>query len=204
MGNIVIRLIFIVSLGFILCSCGGGGSGPGTPGSDNTGEIGASLSVTAITHSSPAGDQGDQWQLDTEQGTCDAEPESWGDDFASVTISATSLDTALPSGELYIYRYTVEYTSQPAELNLPPIPNLDLTTLITIPADGSVTGNFLVLEWGTKTEFVEGIDSGLYNPSDSEPYLYDMKMTFYGQDAYGQEFSFTYHRTVMVGNYNNC
>lgn len=205
MNTSFMRLILIIFFAFMLCGCGGGGSGPGAPGSDNTGEVGAIVSVFDIAHSSPAGDFGDQWQMDLQQSLCtESTFEAWGDDFAGVTFVAESINLLKPMGDLYLYRYTVEYTAQPSELNLPPIPKLDLTTSTLITEDVGGIGNFLVLDWGTKVDFVESITDGTYNPSGNEPYLYDMKITFYGQDAYGEDFSIIVHRTVMLGNYIFC
>ncbi|KJR43300.1 hypothetical protein MCHI_000802 [Candidatus Magnetoovum chiemensis] len=140
---------------------------------------------------------------------CDPGPpptyEEWGDDFANLNIDTVSINALFPSSDLFLQRYVVEYTPQVFDLNLPPITKYDLTSLYVLPADGTASGlPFIIFDSGDKYSYAEDLANGLYVPTVNSPYLYDMKITFYGKDLYGTEFSFVFHRTVMVGYYYNC
>ncbi|MBF0537829.1 MAG: hypothetical protein HQL03_06195 [Nitrospirae bacterium] len=199
-------LVLVVA---VVYSCGGG-SGPGSPGSTNPDKIGGYITITAMGHSSPKGDQGDQWQMDMVRDMCGATggstgtPEQWGDDTAVATVALTSYNTTIPANTIFIQRYTVEFTQQVYELNLPPITMLDLTTSVTIKPDSSGTVLLVIMPSGAKITYWKGITSGLYNPVNLPPYLYDMKITLYGVDTLGNSFSVPVHRTISVADYNNC
>ncbi|MBF0539545.1 MAG: hypothetical protein HQL03_14965 [Nitrospirae bacterium] len=206
------RRILTLFLAFVMTvaySCGGG-SGPGSPGSSNPNSIGGYITITAMDHSSPKGTQGEQWQMDMVQDMCGATggstgtPEQWGDDTANATVALTSYDATIPANAIFIQRYTVEFTQQIYELNLPPITMLDLTTSIMIKPDSSGSVLMVVMPSGAKVTYWKGITSGLYNPVNLPPYLYDMKITLYGVDTLGHSFSVIVHRTISVADYNNC
>ncbi|KJU86308.1 hypothetical protein MBAV_001497 [Candidatus Magnetobacterium bavaricum] len=185
-------------------SCGGG-SGPGSPGSSNTGNIGGYVSITGISHSTPKGDKGDAWQIDMVQDICSGgSAEVWGDDIGNLTIALTSYDTKVPANTIFIQRYTVEYTQQIYELDLPPVKMFDLTTTAIVKPESTSTVNIVVMDAGTKQEYMKELNSGKYNPARLAPYLYDMKITIYGVDSLGNTFNVPVHRTVLLDDYNNC
>ncbi|MBF0337124.1 MAG: hypothetical protein HQL05_04760 [Nitrospirae bacterium] len=199
----ILTLFLVLGLVFVY-SCGGG-SGPASPGSSEPGKIGGYLTVSTMVHSSPAGDQGDGWSIDLVQGICEGgKPEKWGDDTSVMTVNLASYDKLTPANPVFIQRYTIEYTQQIYELDLPPIKMFDLTTTVTVQPDTSATVNLVILDAGTKTEYMKEINSGKYNPNKLEPYLYDMKITLYGVDSLGHEFNVPIHRTVSLANYDNC
>ncbi len=180
-----------------------------TPVTGDYQDFGATISVIDSVHEDPAGED-DGWLIDLEQNDCTPEDhtdsyfEAWGDDYAILTIQVTPFDPEAPPGALYIQRYVVEYTPQRFESDLPPIPILDLTAGTTIgKVETTIEESFFILGHGTKTEFVEMVESGLYHP-DSTPYLYDLKITFFGQDEFGTDFSFIFHTTVQLDNHDKC
>ncbi len=186
----------------ILPGCGGGGGGSGSPGSSGFEDVGASITITSSSHSDPAGS--DSWQIDLTQNNCDGEPEDWGDDFAVLGFAAESYDENFPSGTLFITSYTVEYTPQLFELSLPPVNKYDLTTSVAISPDGSAEATFLILDAGAKIEYMEDLNSGLYDSLGEDPYLYDLKITFFGDDEFGEDFDFSFNTTIEFGHYNKC
>ncbi len=201
----ILKISLILLVGFLLFSCG---TGPGSPGSSGFENVGAWIDVTEAIHSDPVGEHGDVWQMDLSVTVCDPGPppeyEKWGDDLAVLKFKAYNYDPNYPAGTLYIQRYKVEFTPQNFNFGLPPVVEYDLTYYIAIQPDGDeVTGTFVVLRNGDKTDIVNAINSGLFSPSQY-PLTYDMKITFYGQDLYGNNFSFTWHRTVLLDEYNNC
>lgn len=192
----------------IIWSCGGGGGGSGTPGASGTKKVGASISVTGATHSDPAGETGTSFYFDLSVTVCDPGPppqyEDWGDDYAEIEFTAQSYDPNAPSGTLFIQRYVVEYIPPPFELDLPPITKQDLTITVTIPPDSSAKWSFIILDAGAKFKYDSDLINGLYNPVSSHPWQYDMKITFFGQDEFGNNFSFPWHQTVSIGYYDQC
>ncbi|MBF0343970.1 MAG: hypothetical protein HQL06_07045 [Nitrospirae bacterium] len=201
--RMVLTLMLVLSVA-VFYSCGGG-SGPGSPGSSDSSKIGGYITIPAMTHTSPAGSQGDGWQIDLVQDICEGgKAESWGDDTGSLTVMLTSYDTKNPANTIFIQRYTIEYTQQIYELDLPPIKMFDLTTSATVQPETSVSLNIFVMDAGTKSEYVKELNSGKYNPVRMSPYLYDMKITLYGVDKLGNSFSIPIHRTVSLADYNNC
>lgn len=202
----LLLIIPVISILFILNGCGG--SGPGSPGSEGFENIGAKIDITNASHTDPAGDQGDMWQIDLTADICDPGPppeyELWGDDYAVLDFEATSYNLSYPAGMLYIQRYKVEYTPQYFEFGLPAARQYDLTSSLAIKPDTRVvTGTLLVLKAGDKTEIADLLYQGIFIPP-TFPMLYDMKITFYGQDEFGNNFSFTWHRTVSIGYYYKC
>ncbi len=202
----IYRYLLLLSIVVLLFGCGG--AGPGSPGSGGFEEVGAYIDVVGASHTDPAGDHGDVWQMDLTQTVCDPGPpavlEAWGDDLAVLTFRATSYDPNNPGGTMYITRYRVEFIPQNFNFGLPPVVEYDLTTSLAIEPDGDdVQGTFMVLRNGDKTEIAEAIENGIFTPSDW-PLTYDMKLTFYGVDMYGNDFHFTWHRTIFMDHYNNC
>ncbi|MBF0316781.1 MAG: hypothetical protein HQL04_01280 [Nitrospirae bacterium] len=199
----ILTLFLVLGMVFVY-SCGGG-SGSGSPGSSNPGGIGGYLTITTITHSSPAKTQGDMWQIDLVQGMCEGgKAEKWGDDTSDVTIALNSYDKKVPANTVFIQRYTIEYTQQVYELDLPPIKMFDLTTTVTVQPETTSVVSLVVMDAGTKQEYMKELNSGKYNPSRLAPYLYDMKITLYGVDTLGNTFNVPIHRTVLLDNYDNC
>ncbi|KJU87016.1 secreted protein [Candidatus Magnetobacterium bavaricum] len=199
-----ILTLFLV-LGMVVVYSCGGGSGPGSPGSSNTGNIGGYVTITDISHSSPKGDQGDGWQIDMVQDMCSGgTAEVWGDDTANLTVSLNSYDKKIPANTIFIQRYTVEYTQQIYELDLPPVKMFDLTTTVMVQPDKSSPVNIVVMDAGTKQEYMKELNSEKYNPTRLAPYLYDMKITLYGVDSLGNTFNVPVHRTVSLADYNYC
>jgi|Deesub1362B_J571_1020462.scaffolds.fasta_scaffold00273_20 hypothetical protein len=201
----ILKISLILLVGFLLFSCG---AGPGSPGSSGFENVGAYIDVVEAVHMDPSGEYGDVWQFDLIQDICDAGPppeyEKWGDDFAILKFKASSYDPNFPGGTMYIKRYKVEFTPQNFNFGLPPVVEYDLTYSLAIEPDGDeVTGVFLVLRFGDKTEIVDAIDRGIFSPSEY-PLTYDMKITFYGEDMYGNNFSFIWHRTIDLFNVYRC
>ncbi|MBF0564634.1 MAG: hypothetical protein HQK89_05270 [Nitrospirae bacterium] len=204
MSKRVFTFVIILTGLLFLDNCGNGG-GPGAPGS-STGLIGASVDVTAIIHSTVNKTAGDVWEIDVQNGFCadGKTAESFGDEYAVMTVAATSYDATNPSGTLYITRYTVEYHAQNLELNLPPIATYDNTTQVAILHDSSSPVTALIFKGGDKVAYWNALLNGKYNPAVNMPYLYDMKITLYGVDAYGTTFSVVVHRTVQLADYATC
>jgi hypothetical protein len=202
----VLMIGFIAVLASLLIyGCSGG---PGSPGSWGFENVGAWIDVVDAVHMDPSGEYGDVWQFDLVQNICDEGPpvkyEKWGDDFAILTFKAYNYDSNYPAGTMYIKRYRVEFTPQNFNFGLPPIVEADLTYTLAIEPDGDeVTGSFLVLSFGNKSEIVDAMNRGIFSPSDY-PLVYDMKITFYGEDRYGNNFGFVFHRTVDLFDVQRC
>lgn len=205
MSKRVFMFVIILTGLLFLDNCGSGG-GPGSPGSTNLGNIGANVDVTAITHSTVTKAAGDVWEIDVADNFCadGKTTESFGDEYALMTVTATSYDAKNPSGTLYITHYTVEYHAQSLELNLPPIATYDNTTQVSISHDSSGSVSALIFKAGDKITYWNALINGKFNPAVNQPYLYDMKITLYGVDSYGTTFSVVVHRTVQLADYVTC
>ena len=200
-------LIFIISgiMGLLISGCGG--TGPGSPGSKGTGNTGAKIEITGVNHHDAGfGDQGDNWDIDFYQDVCDpgppAEYEPFGNDYVTVTFIATPISENYTPGSLHLETYDVEFF--PQDPGAPPIERIDGFYTLTIPPTGDeVDGNFLVVDVDRKVKVYNDIASGLYSP-ERRPVIYDMRITFYGQDDYGNDFEIQMLRTINFANYWNC
>jgi len=197
-------LIGIISgLVFILSACGG--SGPGSPGSQGSENTGAKIEISGVNHNDAGfGDQGDNWDIDYIQDICeDGSGEPFGNDFGSFTFKATPLDSSFTPGNLHIETYTVEFF--PQDPGAPPIERLNGFNSFTIEPTGDEfqSGNFMLIDVARKVKVAQDVTSGLYSPQRI-PILYDMRVTFYGQDDFGNDFSIEFTRTIDLEDFNNC
>ena len=200
----VLAIIGVFSvLAFILAGCGG--SGPGSPGSQGSEATGANIVIKAVNHNDAGfGAQGDNWDIDYIQDICDdGKPEPFGNDFASFTFVANPIDSSFTPGNLHLETYTVEFF--PQDPGAPPIEKLDGFNTFTIEPTGAdfESGNFMIIDVSRKVKVAGDISSGLYSPQRI-PVLYDMRVTFHGQDDFGNDFSIEFTRTVDLADFNNC
>ena len=196
---VFITACFISS--FLLFGCGG--NGPGAPGSCGSEDTGVIIQLESASHSDPAGDQGDMWQIDLYMDLCDAEYEEWGDDHLHISFSSTPIYTTELDNTLYLTNYRVTYT--PLSPDNPPIDEISGGAQGAISVDPLfIAGpfNFLILDANRKIEIQDLLARGVYQVGD--PMLYNMTVEFYGQDKYGNDFCVPYIRTVEIGPYDKC
>ena len=198
------RLLLIgIILGGMSLLFTGCGTGPGSPGSKGSENTGAKIEITAVNHHDAGfGDQGDNWDIDAIQDMCDTDPEPFGNDYVTVTFKATPLGTTVTPGNLHLETYSVEFF--PQDPGSPPVERLDGFNSLTIePTGEEFDGNFLVVDVDRKTQLANDIQSGLYSPQ-RWPVIYDMRMTFKGQDDFGNDFEVIMQKTINFADYDNC
>lgn len=186
---------------FLLVGCGG--SGPGAPGSCGSEDTGVILQFNTSTHSDPAGDQGDMWQIDLYMTDCDGEDEPWGDDHLNFTISSTPIYDTTVGNFLYFESYRVTFNRLSPDY--PPIDEIRGTIQGAISVQPfQVSGPYavLILDFGRKLEIQDVLARGVY-PANF-PLLYNMEVEFFGEDQYGNDFCLPYFRTVEIAPYNKC
>jgi hypothetical protein len=199
---IVVSIATCLIFSFFLLGCGG--SGPGSPGSCGTEDTGVDARVAGVVHSDPAGEYGDQWQIDLYQSDCDGEPEAWGDDYANFIFVGVPLYSDFSENTLFITNYRV--TFDPLSPEYPPIDEIRGGTqgaFRIIPGAESNAYPFLILDFGRKFDLQDVIARGVYPPNF--PLLYNMTIEMWGQDLQGQDFCVgPTIRLVEIGPYDNC
>ena len=198
---------------FVLCSLlftflyGCGGGGPGAPGSSGSEDTGISVRVMNVTHSDPAGDQGDLWEVDFVQDTCDdGTAEAFGNDVANITFHGDRLNPNITSDNiLYITNYKVTFKRE--NPSSPPINQVELGNMggmFILPDEDTGPYTFIVLDSGMKRKIASDILSGQYAPL-SYPLIYDMVIEIWGVDRLGKDFKVgPIIRPVSITNYNKC
>jgi len=207
-----IKKNFIAILVFVLAACGGGGGNdPGTPGSSGSDKTFGKIVISQARHLGAVDrDYGDVWSVDAWQGICkydeqsgQADYEPFSSDHLILTLFVEALYEDLPPANMTITDYEVEFFPHD-EYSSPPLQSFVSASTLVIPADGSeVEGSFLVIPIDWKTKFAQLIDSDQIIPA-SFPVLYDMRVTFHGQDDYGNDFQFVYQTVIEMANYDNC
>ncbi|OHE57246.1 MAG: hypothetical protein A2Z47_09110 [Thermodesulfovibrio sp. RBG_19FT_COMBO_42_12] len=186
----------------------GCGEGPGSPGSEGSEDTGVEVTITNVTHQYL--DQDIAWQIDIYPiADCDGKPETvdpelFSDDFAIFDFEGTPLNpnATITPGDLHVETYSVEFFAK--DPGSPPIERYDGFQRFTIPADGSITGvQIFIIDADRKIETSNLITAGIYIPQRM-PMQYDMKITFNGQNDYGEDFKEEYLTTVEMADYDHC
>jgi hypothetical protein len=190
----------------------GCGSGPGSPGSQGTGDTGVMLDATII----PTYKGANTSSVDAFQDICSAGPppvyEVFTDHSATVTINARLLNpnTTFQPGTLYIEKYTVEFRRSADSIGAPPIQSdTRYNSIIITPPTGTgvttVTDTIILVDLIRKDKYATDMLSGMYTSAGSA-YLnnYTATYTFYGKNQFGDSFSFTAQVDFQIGDFDNC
>ena len=204
-GNVIVLLaLFSVLSAVFFWGCGG--NDPGSPGSSGSSDTGIAVSVLLVTHSDPARDQGQNWQVDLAADQCTATTvEKWGDDIAHVTFHAEALNPNVTStNELFVTNYTVTFLkTDPSLPTIEQISGSSQAGITVLPGQDSGPFDFLVVDFGRKLKIQSDLSSGVYNVST--PLLYNMIINIYGQDKFGNNVTFPpIERLIEIADYNNC
>jgi hypothetical protein len=192
-------------LSVTLC-LGGCGGGPGSPGSSGSQDTGINPEITTITHSDPPGNQGDEWEIDLIQDVCPGgTPEKWGNDYANITFEGIQLNPNVKSTNvLNVTNYTVTFFK--IDPTLPTIPSMSAGSqagIEILPATTSGPFTFLIFTPEMKDQLVTNLNT--INYSLGFPLLYNMEITIYGQDLYGNNFIVgPIIRQIAIADYDNC
>jgi hypothetical protein len=184
----------------------GCGDGPGSPGSEGSEDTGIEPRVVSITHSDPAGDQGDLWNIDFIQDLCpDGKPEVYGNDYANIAFHGDQLNPNVISDNiLYITNYKVTFLKEdPSSPTIEQDEYGNQAGITILPGADTGPFSFLILDIGKKNAIVNDINSGINIPKN--PLVYNMKIEIWGQDRYGKDFKVgPIIRMIDITNYDKC
>ncbi len=197
----------ILLLAAFMASCGGG-SQPGSPGSE--GDTGVSLTAVIVG----LNDQDETNMVDAFPDVCDdGKAEPFFDHTAKITVFATltSPDIKVQPGTIHITDYTIDFVRSDDSVGAPPIEQFhDFATVsLTPPSIGLTGGSTSVLFTGMlvdiqkKLQYVSDLQSGQFT-SIGTLNRYTAVYTFHGQNDYGANFSFKVNVPFQIGNYDNC
>ena len=212
-------LLFTVcclSLTVFLWSCGNGPGSPGSTGSENTGVV-VDATITPVPSYSVDAFQG--YCCGTEEiasgaacSTGTPTLERFTDQDATVTINASLLNpnTKFQVGTLYVEKYTVEFRRSTDSIGAPPIEEIidgtvGMPVVITPPTGTSIspfTTTVVLVDLTRKIQYASDIASGNYTPNNLNNYT--AIYTFYGENEFGQKFSFQAQTGFQIGDFNNC
>lgn len=205
-------LLFVIyHLSFIVLFLWGCGAGPGSPGSQGTEDTGVILEATII----PTYNGTDTYSVDAFQQICSAGPpavyEDIADHSARVTISSRLLNptSTFQAGTLYIKKYTVEFRCSTDSIGTPPIESdTRYKTIIITPPSGAGTNTLedtlILVDLIRKDKYATDMLSGMYTSGSAYLNNYTATFTFYGQNQFGDSFSFTVQTDFQIGNFDNC
>jgi len=190
----------------------GCGAGPGSPGGQGTEDTGVILEAAII----PTYNGADTYSVDAFQQVCTVGPpptyEVFTDHAAKVTISSRLLNpnSKFQPGTLYIEKYTVEFRRSTDSIGAPPIESdTRYKSIVITPPSGAITNTLddtlILVDLIRKDKYATDMLSGMYT-SAGFAYLnnYTATFTFYGQNQFGDSFSFTTQLDFQIGNFDNC
>jgi hypothetical protein len=204
-------LLFTVCLLFFTVFLWGCGDGPGSPGTQGTEDTGVILEATVV----PTYNGTDTYSVDAFQQICSAGPpavyEDIADHSARVTISSRLLNptSTFQAGTLYIDKYTVEFRRSTDSIGAPPIESdTRYKSIIITPPSGSGTNTLedtlIFVDLKRKEQYSTDMLSGMYTSGSGYLNNYTATFTFYGQNQFGDSFSFTTQTDFQIGNFDNC
>jgi hypothetical protein len=188
-----------LSLPFLLLACGGGLGSPGSTGSEDTNvlweaqiepELDGQVNVNTI--SAP-----DTQIANCPGGNIDA---LLHDHMAEVSLTARKIHPELPAGTQHIEGYRIQYSS--SDPNAPPLSefstqhSVDVALTNSDSAQATFTAYLVPIE--QKQEFYWASTDYSYFP------VYTATYTFYGQDSYGNDFSFKASTSFTIGYFEEC
>ncbi len=202
---------------FTLCSLlfsvflWGCGAGPGAPGSQGTEDTGVMLEATII----PTYNGIDTYSVDAFQQICSAGPpavyEDIADHSARVTISSRLLNptSTFQAGTLYIEKYTVEFRRSTDSIGAPPIESdTRYKSIVITPPSGAGTNTLedtlILVDLKRKEQYSTDMLSGMYTSGSAYLNNYTATYTFYGQNQFGDSFSFTVQTDFQIGSFDYC
>lgn len=201
--------VYCLLFSVLLWGCG---AGPGAPGGQGTEDTGVILEATII----PTYNGTDTYSVDVIQDVCDVGPppvyEVFTDHSARVTISSRRLNptSTFQPGTLYIEKYTVEFRRSTDSIGAPPIESdTRYKSIIITPPSGAgtntVTDTVILVDLIRKDKYATDMLSGMYTSAGSA-YLnnYTATFTFYGQNQFGDSFSFKAQTDFQIGSFYNC
>ena len=205
---VLLTLCYFLVAG-ILAGCGGGG--PGSPGSQGTEDTGVMLEATII----PTYNGADTYSVDVFQQVCDEGPppefEVFTDHSATVIIRSRLLNptSTFQAGTLYIEKYTVEFRRSTDSIGAPPIESdTRYKSIVITPPSGAGTNTLedtlILVDLIRKDKYATDMLSGMYTSGSAYLNNYTATFTFYGQNQFGDSFSFTTQVDFQIGSFDNC
>ncbi len=204
-------LFTVCSLLFSVLLWGCGGAGPGSPGTSGSEDTGVILEATVV----PTYKGTDTYSVDAFQQICSEGPpavyEGIADHSARVTISSRLLNptSTFQPGTLYIEKYTVEFRRSTDSIGAPPIESdTRYKSIIITPPTGTgtntVTDTVILVDLIRKDKYATDMLSGMYTSGSGYLNNYTAIFTFYGQNQFGDSFSFKAQTDFQIGNFDNC
>lgn len=210
-GYFLLFSAYFLLLTVFLWGCG---SGPGSPGSQDTEDTGVKVD-TSISFSGNASDDIKSPNVDAFQEICpDGKAEPFRDHPAQITFDARLLNpnTTFQPGTLYIEKYTVEFRRKSDSIGAPPIESFTGNERVTIvPPTGSgvssVTTTLMLVDLKRKFKYANDmfyVTPGAYTSTYSFINNYTATYTFEGQNEFGKSFSLTAQTDFSIGDFANC
>ncbi len=189
----------------------GCGSGPGSPGGQGTEDTGVILEATII----PTYNATDTYSVDVFQQVCTVGPppefEVFTDHSAKVTISSRLLNptSTFQPGTLYIDKYTVEFRRSTDSIGAPPIESdTRYKSIIITPPSGAGTNTLedtlILVDLIRKDKYATDMLSGQFTSGLAYINNYTATYTFYGQNQFGDSFSFKAQIDFQIGSFDYC
>ncbi|MEW6068216.1 MAG: hypothetical protein AB1610_08000 [Nitrospirota bacterium] len=210
------KLLLFALLGALvvfIVSCGS----EGQPESEGTEWLGVRVDASMVVNDTGGPTAGTvdvaislcDWDYGTDgiPGTADDEYtyEDFYDAFGDVTFTMTSVTTSQEAPTLYITDYIVEYIPQPTSDTLgntvypPSLTSLSFEKSIVLPPDSTVEDSVVLIPANTKTEYSNSTYFSTYGQGN-----YSIKVTFYGESEFGDDFSIVVYIDALFANYDNC
>ena len=202
--------VFLLSI-CIVASWGCGG-GPGTPGSQNTDDLGVIISASLV----PTYFSVDTYSVDVVQQICQPGPpptiEKFADHGANLTVLTRLMNPnpPVPPGNLYIEKYTIEYFRDSDSIGAPPIESDTRfeTLIVPVPLSGtdtaSLTATVVLVDLKRKIRYLTDMSSGQFTSGPALINNYTAVYTFEGKSQYGKSFSFKVQTKFQIGSFNYC
>lgn len=200
--KVVLLTLFCVMSAVFFWGCGG--TSPGAPGTSGSSDTGIAITVVSVTHSDPARDQGQNWQVDLAADLCpDGTVEPWGDDIMHVVFHGESLNPNVSStNEIFVKDYTVTFLkTNPSFPTIAQISGSSQAGMSILAEQDTGPFDFLVIDFGKKLKIQDDLSS-INNVST--PLLYNMVIRINVSDKYGNTDQIIIQRLIEIADYNNC